>query len=135
MKLRRQLAWFAAGGVIGFVVDAGILHGLVNGMQWNPYAARVLSFLIAASVTWGWNRTFTFAHRRHLRIGAEWSRWVTVMGGGALLNYAIYAVLVACVDMVHQWPVLGVAAGSAVAAVVNFCAARAVVFNGPEKAS
>lgn len=135
MKLHRQVAWFAVGGVIGFVVDAGVLHVLVHVLQWNPYAARLLSFLAAASATWGWNRTFTFAHRRHLRVGEEWSRWVTVMGAGGALNYGIYAVLVASVDTVHDWPALGVAAGSAVAAVVNFCAARAVVFNGLEKTS
>ncbi len=135
MKLARQVVLFAIGGVIGFIVDAGIVHLLVRRAGWNPYLARVLSFLVAASVTWAWNRSFTFAHRRHLRAGAEWSRWVGVMGGGALLNYAIYAVLVACVATVRQWPVLGVAAGSAAAAVVNFCAARAVVFARPEKPS
>ena len=135
MKLGRQVAWFAVGGVIGFIVDAGIVHVLVRRTGWNPYLARVLSFLVAASVTWAWNRTFTFAHRRHLRAGAEWSRWVTMMGGGALLNYAIYAVLVACVAMVQRWPVLGVAAGSVVAAMVNFFAARAVVFGKPEKSA
>lgn len=135
MKLRRQIAWFALGGVVGFLVDAGIVHVLMHRAGWNPYAARVVSFLVAASVTWGWNRTFTFAHRRHLRAGAEWSRWVAVMGAGAILNYAVYAVLVACVETVHQWPVLGVAAGSAMAAVVNFRAARAVVFRKPENIS
>ncbi len=132
MRLRRQVAWFAAGGVLGFAVDAAIVHALVRWAGWNPYAARVLSFLAAASVTWAWNRTFTFAHRRHLRAAAEWTRWMAVMGGGAVLNYTVYALLVAMSDTVRHWPALGVAAGSAVAAVVNFCAARGVVFRKPE---
>lgn len=132
MKLRHEVARFAVGGVLGFVVDAGIVHLLVRGVGWNPYVARVLSFVVAASVTWGWNRSITFAHRRHHGAGAEWLRWVGVMAVGAALNYGIYALLVATVATVHVWPVLGVAAGSACAAVVNFAGARGVVFNKPE---
>jgi putative flippase GtrA len=134
MSVGRQFAWFSLGGLIGFIVDAGIVHLLVNIAGWNPYGARVLSFLAAASVTWLWNRTFTFAGRRHLGAGAEWSRWVGVMTGGALLNYGTYALLVALVPLVHRWPVLGVAAGSVAAASVNFFGARAVVFAKPENA-
>lgn len=134
MSLRRQVAWFAVGGLLGFIVDAAIVHALIRWAGWGPYAARVVSFLAAASVTWVWNRTFTFAHRRRHRAGAEWTRWLLVMSGGAVLNYTIYALLVACVDRVHHWPVLGVAAGSAVAALFNFHAARTAVFNKPENA-
>lgn len=129
---RHEVAWFALGGVVGFVVDAGIVHGLVRWADWSPYLARVVSFLCAASVTWVWNRTFTFAHRRRSGKRGEWLRWVGVMAVGAVLNYGIFALLVAWFALVHQWPVLGVAAGSACAALINFAGARAVVFNRPE---
>lgn len=130
MRLRREIALFAVGGVIGFLVDAGIVQALVRGAGWNPYAARVLSFLVAASITWSWNRAVTFAHRRERRIGGEWLRWMAVMVVGALVNYGLYAWLVGAFALVRAWPALGVAAGSAVAATLNFAMARAVVFRG-----
>lgn len=132
MKLSQQVVRFALGGVLGFLVDAGLLHVLMRDAAVGVYPARVVSFVFAASTTWLWNRTFTFAHRRHLDAGAEWSRWLAVMGVGALLNYTVFAALVAWVDAVRHWPVLGVAAGSGVAAVVNFGSARKVVFNKSE---
>lgn len=131
MTLRHEVALFAVGGGLGFVVDASIVHLGVRGAGWNPYATRVLSFLVAASVTWAWNRQLTFAHRRNHRPAQEWTRWMAVMAVGAAINYGVYALLVASVAMAHAWPVLGVAAGSALAAVVNFAGARRVVFNKP----
>lgn len=128
MSLRRELALFAVGGVLGFMVDAGIVQALVRVAGWNPYTARVLSFLAAATVTWIWNRKLTFAQRRVHQARSEWLRWMAVMGFGAFINYGLYAALVALFPLVRLWPVLGVAAGSAAAALVNFCAARALVF-------
>ena len=63
MKIRREIALFAVGGVIGLVIDAGVVQALVGIEGWNPYLARVVSFLLAASVTWWWNRRHTFAER------------------------------------------------------------------------
>lgn len=134
MSLRREALLFAVGGVLGFIVDAGIVQALVRGAGWNPYLARVVSFLAAATVTWLWNRRFTFAHRRSHTARAEWARWMGVMAVGALVNYGIYAALVATFPPVRAWPWLGVAAGSAAAALINFCAARSVVFQGQKKA-
>lgn len=130
MRLRGEIVWFAIGGGLGFLIDAGVVQTLVRGAGWNPYAARVVSFLLAASFTWWWNRTFTFAHRRRHRAGAEWMRWLAVMLIGATVNYGLYALLVSLFPLVRAWPVLGVAAGSAAAAVVNFIGARSMVFGG-----
>ena len=41
------------------------------------------------------------------------------MSGGAAVNYGVYALLLATVSLVAAWPVLGVAAGSLAAMVVN----------------
>lgn len=134
MSVRREALLFAVGGVLGFAVDAGIVQALVRGAGWNPYLARVLSFLAAATVTWIWNRRYTFAQRRSHRARAEWLRWMALMSVGALINYGIYAALVAFWPLVREWPWLGVAAGSGAAALVNFCAARSLVFPGRERA-
>ncbi|WP_426661254.1 GtrA family protein [Rhodanobacter aciditrophus] len=133
MKLRREIALFAVGGAIGFVVDAGVVQALVSLADWNPYLARVLSFLCAASVTWWWNRRHTFAHRRSGRsAGSEWLHWMGLMGFGALVNYGIYVVALLEFPLTHRWPALAVAAGSAVASAANFASARAMLFRHPE---
>jgi len=131
VRLHGELASFAIGGVIGLVIDAGVVQGLVVGAGWNPYLARVLSFLLAATFTWWWNRRHTFAarpsgHSAH----AEWLRWMALMSVGALVNYGVYAALMLAFQGLHRWPALAAAAGSAVAAVVNFSAARGALFKG-----
>lgn len=133
MSLAREGLLFGLGGVFGFVVDATVVQVLVSAGDANPYLVRVPSFLLAASVTWWWNRRITFAHRRSHSARDEWLRWLALMAFGALLNYGVYAALVAAFVLVRQWPWLGVAAGSAAAALVNFSAARGLVFPGPEK--
>jgi putative flippase GtrA len=133
VKLHREVALFAVGGALGFVVDAGVVQALVSLAGWNPYLARVPSFLCAASVTWWWNRRRTFADRRSGRsAGAEWLHWVGLMGLGALINYGVYALALLEFPLTHRWPVLAVAAGSVVASAANFAAARAVLFRHPE---
>jgi putative flippase GtrA len=133
MRLRQELALFAVGGLIGLVVDAGIVQALVGLLHWNPYAARVLSFLAAATATWWWNRRQTFRHRRSGRSAfAEWLHWMALMGGGAVVNYGVYALCLALWPALQRWPAAAVAAGSAAAAGVNFLSARLTLFRRPK---
>ena len=48
----RQVMLFCVGGFFGFLIDAGGVQFLVTALDANPYAARLLSFLCAASGTW-----------------------------------------------------------------------------------
>ncbi len=132
LKLRREIALFAVGGMVGLFIDALIVQLLVSMAGWNPYLARVLSFLLAASFTWWWNRNHTFAGRSSGRaVHAEWLQWLALMVAGALVNYAVYAVLLLNFQALHRWPALAAAAGSAVAALINFSTARGVLFRRP----
>ena len=129
MRLRREAGLFAIGGVLGLLVDAGTVQALVGWGGWNPYLARVLTFMLAATVTWAWNRRHTFAHRASGRSpAAEWLHWMALMGLGACVNYAIYAGLLLSFEPLTRWPALAAAAGSAVAALVNFSTARGMLF-------
>ena len=129
MKLRHELALFAVGGVLGLMVDAGVVQLLVGAVGWNPYAARVVSFLLAATVTWWWNRRKTFAQRSSGRSAhAEWLHWMALMGVGAVVNYGVFALMLWCIPGLRPWPAIPTAAGSAVAAVVNFATARGMLF-------
>jgi putative flippase GtrA len=129
VRLRREIALFAAGGVAGLAIDASVVQALVSALGWNPYLARVLSFLLAASFTWWWNRRYTFAVRSSGRPPhAEWLHWMALMGLGALVNYGVYAALLVTVAWLHRWPAPAAAAGSAVAAILNFRMARTALF-------
>lgn len=130
--LRREALLFAAGGLIGLLIDAGVVQLLVTVLRWNPYAARLLSFVLAASFTWGWNRRYTFAghvsgHPPH----REWMHWMALMGAGALVNYGVYALALMLFPLLQWWPAVAVAGGSAVAAALNFSAARGMLFRKP----
>ena len=120
---------FAVGGAIGFIVDAGIVQLLVSFAHFNPYYGRVISFLVAATVTWWWNRSHTFSARDSGRsLVAEWLHWMALMGGGAAVNYGAYVICLFEFPSWHKWPVLAVAVGSFFAAFVNFVSARMLLF-------
>lgn len=125
---------FCIGGVIGFVVDAGILRLLVSGLAMNAYAARLVSFLCAATATWLWNRHSTFRGTRRYGLLGEWARYLLAMSGGFAINYGAYALLYAFVPLVQRYPELGVAAGSATGLVVNYASSRWWIYRHEEKA-
>jgi len=124
----RQFALFCVAGVIGFVVDAGIVQALVGVGGFDPYLSRVVSFLCAMTATWLFNRRYTFVAGRDEGPWKEWLRYFVAMLGGFAVNYGIYAALVYGVPLVRLWPVLGVAAGSVAGLVVNYASSRYWVF-------
>lgn len=124
----RQLAMFCIGGVVGFIVDAGVLQVLVVGLAWDRYSGRLISFLLAATATWIFNRHLTFhGPRRHSLIG-EWGRYVLAMSGGFACNFAAYSALVYFFNIDRQWLILAVAAGSIAGLGVNYLASRYWVY-------
>lgn len=129
--MRRQILHFFLAGCIGFVVDAGGVQLLVSFADANPYLARLLSFVCAANATWLYNRSVTFAGRGSFALLGEWARWMLAMSAGFALNYVTYAALVFHFPTVRAWPVLGVAAGSALGAIANFLSAHHWVYGSP----
>lgn len=126
MKLGREFLSFAVVGTIGFVVDLGVLYLVAPALGW--YGGRVVSFIAAATATWILNRHYTFGHRRsEASLAREYARYLLTMLGGALVNYAAYALTL-------HWlggplaPALGVAVGSCAGLAVNFLTARFLVF-------
>jgi putative flippase GtrA len=134
VRLTAQFLAFSVVGTIGFLIDAGTLQLQLWAWDANPYAARVVSYLVAASVTWLLNRRYTFRVTGRSDLPGEWTRYVVLNAIGGGLNYATYAVALATLPLVARQPVLGVALGSAVGLVVNFTANRYLVFRpGPAR--
>lgn len=132
MALRRQILLFAISGVLGFVVDAGIVQFLVREFALNPYGARVISFLAAATTTWAFNRRYTFAGAGKGGRRRELLRYLIAMAFGFALNYGAYAACLALWPLVHRWPIIGVAAGSVAGAVINFLSSKYWIFRTPQ---
>lgn len=124
----RQLLRFGVAGVLGFVVDAGVLYLLAPVFGW--YGARVLSFWAAATATWLFNRRYTFADgaARGGGLGREYGAYLLAMLGGAALNYGVYALTLRVLPPAPWVPLAGVALGSVAGMGLNFASARWLVF-------
>lgn len=126
----REALTFAVVGSIGFAVDAGTLALLFHALGWGHYPARAASFLLAVSVTWHLNRTWTFAHRTSGNRRREYAVYFLVQTLGAGLNVGVYATCLALSDTMRVWPVLALALGSIAAMAFNFAATRHLAFSG-----
>ncbi|WP_223071480.1 GtrA family protein [Erythrobacter sp. SCSIO 43205] len=118
---------FALVGAAGFVVDVAALYASFA-LGAGVYLGRVISYLCAATFTWGGNRRFTFASELPPSFG-EWARFLIANASGGLVNYATYAALVSWGPGLLAQPALAVACGSIAGLVVNYLASSRFVFN------
>ncbi len=124
----RQALRFAGVGVLGFFVDAGVLTAARTIIGLDLYSARALSFVAAVTSTWAMNRAFTFKEHASASMLREWARFCAANAVGGAVNLGVYAALINNVPLVHDHPVLGVAAGSLSGLFVNFTLSRLFVF-------
>jgi putative flippase GtrA len=121
LGVARQMLWFSAIGVLGFLVDAGVLYAA---LYWGLglYGGRAVSYMSAVSATYTFQRT-SGDNKLH-----QWARFVVSQLAGATINLGVYGLLVHSSPLVAHEPVIGVAAGSLSGLLVNFSIARAFVF-------
>lgn len=124
--LLQQIWRFGLVGIIGYIVNAGLVESLVLDM--GPIWAQALAFPAAVSVTWWLNRRFTFGASQY-RIHHEWLRYVlaNMLGWGA--NNGAYFWVVFSVPIAYQHPAIAVAVGSLAGMILNFSSSRLIVFN------
>lgn len=130
--LSHRFLRFCLVGTIGFLVDVAVLYALAGALGW--YGARVLSFLAAVTATWILNRRFTFTKDSTLRVEspartvrAEFLSYLLSMLGGAVVNYGVFALILATLS--GAWiEAVGIAAGSVSGLFVNYFAAKNFVF-------
>jgi putative flippase GtrA len=128
LGVARQMLSFSLIGVLGFVVDAGVLY-LALAWGLGLYAGRAVSYMSAVSATWLLNRRYTFAPTSGDNKLHQWMRFVVSQLAGATINLGVYALLVHMSPLVAHEPVIGVAAGSLSGLLVNFSIARVFVFD------
>lgn len=124
-----QFLRFAAVGVTGFVVDAGMLYLMIAHFELGPYGARLVSWLAAASTTWHLNRQWTFADRASTAPVRQWVRYLAANAWGGGVNYLVFALVLWSLPSTRYAALAGVAAGSFAGLVFNFLASRHFVFH------
>jgi putative flippase GtrA len=131
-RIAEQIPTFAAIGLTGYFIDAGItfLGAKYGGL--SPELARPPGFLVATIVNFSLNRLITFRHSRAPLFRA-FLRYCGVAAIGLAVNYAVYS---ACLFLAPRAGIavtpailpLFVAAGSGVAMVLTFVGFRFFAF-------
>jgi putative flippase GtrA len=133
-RLRREAATaakFAAVGGLGFLTDISVLHLCLRGLGLTPFEGRAVSLTCAMQATFLINGLFVFRSLTW-RDGAR--RWLAYMGAnglGNLINFAVFAGLVASrLPEVSRngWALV---ISSLIAYAFNFLSARFMVFGRP----
>jgi len=127
----KQFQRFLLVGALGFVVDFSVLYLAVNAAGLDTLAGRLLSFIVAATVTWKANRHFTFVRTDAAVPDAaarQWLRYLLTTAIGGVINIGVYQLWLRTTDHSNLNLFLAVVAGSAVALFVNFTLSKYVVF-------
>lgn len=125
---RSQFLRFGLVGVAGYAVDASILTVFVEMFGFDPYSARIISFLCAASTTWWLNRHFTFAKLPGQKASQQWLGFLLVSVGGAIINYGAYVIALESWPLAYAYPAIGAAIGALAGMLFNFPASKLLVF-------
>ena len=128
----KQFHRFLAVGALGFLVDFSVLYLAVHYGKFGLISGRVLSFIVAATVTWKINRQFTFpgAHvATAICAVRQWLRYMCTTAIGGAINIGIYQVWLNVSDYSTVNLFLATVAGSAIALAVNFTLSKYIVFS------
>ena len=121
-----QFMQFGTVGTLGWLADTATVYSLRHWL--GLYGAGAAAYLVGASVTWLFNRIWTFRGLGRAPMHRQWARFLTVNLVGFTLNRGTYAVLVTFVPLCAQQPVFATAAGAIAGMFMNFGLSRTVVF-------
>jgi putative flippase GtrA len=89
-----QLAKFAAVGATGYAINLAVYTALLRGAGWHYIYAATVSFLVAVSNNYLWNRVWTFRDQRG-HVGFQGLRFFTVALVAYGANLGILSALIA----------------------------------------
>jgi putative flippase GtrA len=89
-----QLAKFGAVGATGYVVNLAVYTALLRGAGWHYAYAATVSFLVAVTNNYLWNRVWTFRDQRG-HVAHQGARFFVVALVAYAANLGILAALIA----------------------------------------
>ncbi len=135
LQLKKQLlgnmSIFAVIGSVGFFVDASVLKMFLLLVKDDPILGRVVSFPIAATVTWFLNRQYTFSSSSTYKLrslGREWLIYLMVNGIGLAVNLSVFILVIMYVEFAKLYPIITLGLASLVALFFNYFASKYWVF-------
>lgn len=123
-----SLLAFGAVGVAGFVVDASVMTALIERLSWHPIQGRAVSFPLAVTTTWLLNRRLAFRGMGTRSKSAEYAGYVAIQILGALVNVGVFLGCILIWPFLVSVPFVPLAAGAAVALLLNFALLRSTVY-------
>src|SRR6185437_1545588 len=133
-QLRQEAATalkFAAVGGLGFLTDISVLRLCLRVLQLTPFEGRAISLACAMQVTFLINGLFVFRCLQRNNAARQWLAYMGSNGLGNLINYLVFAGLVASrLPQVSRngWALV---ISSVIAYALNFLCARFMVFGAP----
>ena len=128
----RHFGGFVLAGVLAFATDAGVLKLLTATTSLGPFVARPIAIFLAMIVSWGLNRTITFAETRPPS-WPEFTKFAAASFGGQLVNYLVFAAILTLRPATDTTLAIAIASGFAMfAAYAGF---RFGVFAHPSKSN
>ncbi len=126
LQLLVQFLMFGTVGTLGWMVDTSVVYSLRYplGLYW----AGLVSYLAAATCTWGCNRLWTFRGHGTGAAHHQWMRFLAVNAFGFVLNRGTYALLVTFVALCARQPIFATAGGAVAGMFLNFTLSRRLVF-------
>ena len=125
--IRSELMQFAGVGGSGFIIDL-LCYFALQMLGASHLSARALSFWMAGSWNWFWNRTLTFSEYEKSKRLRQWLAFLLVSCVGFAVNFGSYALLTDNIDFFARYKVLALALGVGMGMGFNFMFSRIFVF-------
>ena len=117
-KLSPRFLKFCIVGTVGFFVEATIIQSVKYLLPDLLLYVRLVSFPVAVFATWLLNRLFVFeSNNSKLK---EVSKYLVVQTSGAVINIAVYTLLLLLSPLFKEYPIIALATGSGVALISNY---------------
>ena len=123
-----ELMQFMFVGGSGFIIDVACYLALQSWLGVNHMLARGLSFWVAGSWNWWWNRTLTFAEYAKSQRLRQWGIFLAVSLCGFAVNWGSYALLTHELAFFDRFRLLALGIGVVLGMGFNFMFSRLLVF-------
>lgn len=134
MSTRTQFLMFSLSGAIGLIVDLSVLY--LASMFMNLYLARMISFLVAVTITWLLNRRMTFkltdqmgptGRRQTKQLLLEFLNYFFANLSGGLINLTVYSIFISYnIETTDKY--FATCLGSLSGLALNFTLSKLIVF-------